>query len=170
MSEIYGLFDADGGLRYIGKANNAANRLKGHMRECRRRNTPLYAWLRKHGVPGMRVLEIADDWRSAERRLIAEARARGAKLLNIANGGDEPFCSTEVRAANGAKNAKAIHSNPDRRRIWLLKQAMGSALKNGRVSNKTRQKLRDLAAIDPVQFGAWADLPDRQENANGEAI
>jgi hypothetical protein len=88
MAEIYGLFDPEtGALRYIGKANNSAKRLKQHLREYRRSKTPVYAWIgklvRKGLSPEMRVLETADDWREAERRLIADARARGVRILNV---------------------------------------------------------------------------------------
>lgn len=160
MASIYGLFDNQGRLRYIGKADKPAERLKGHMRETRRRS-PLYDWLRKHGLPEMRVLE-ADclDWREAERRLIAEARERGDKLLNLADGGDEPHCPREVRARNGAANARAIHSDPKRRRIWELKRSLGSALKQGYVSNETRAKMRKAAVDRPDLFGEWRNLPD----------
>lgn len=37
MASIYGLYGADGRLRYIGKAENPANRIKSHMRDARRR-------------------------------------------------------------------------------------------------------------------------------------
>lgn len=47
----------------------------------------------------------SDDWRADEVRLISEAKANGARLLNVAEGGDEPFCSLEVRQANGRKVA-----------------------------------------------------------------
>lgn len=107
-AEIYALIDPrDGAVRYIGKANDSAKRLKSHIRDARReaRRTPVYAWIRKivsmGMMPSFRVLETTDDWKEAERRHIAEARARGERLLNVADGGDEPFCPPEVRAANG---------------------------------------------------------------------
>lgn len=104
LPSIYGLFDSTGALRYIGKANDPAKRLKGHMRDVRRRRTPLYDWLSKYGEPELRILEAScHDWKEAERRLIAEARARGDRLLNVADGGDEPHCPIETRRANGSK-------------------------------------------------------------------
>jgi hypothetical protein len=102
MASIYGLYDCDGALRYIGKANDPAKRLKGHMRDRQRRRSPLYDWLNKHGLPEMRVIEQdCADWCEAERRLITDARVRGEKLLNVADGGDEPHCPVEVRRRNG---------------------------------------------------------------------
>lgn len=104
-ASIYGLCDRETGeLRYIGKARNPAKRLAGHMRESRRRNTPLYAWIRKHGEPRLIIIDAGcADWRESERRHIAEARSAGVRLLNLADGGDEPHCPIEVRRANAAK-------------------------------------------------------------------
>lgn len=98
---IYGLFDSKGKLLYVGKAIDPAKRLKGHMRDSMRRQTPLYAWIRKNGQPEIRVIESdCTDWAEAERRIIAECRARGDSLLNVADGGDEPKCDIAVRSAN----------------------------------------------------------------------
>ncbi len=48
------------------------------------------------------MLHVVDgnDWQSVERLAISDARASGVRLLNVADGGDEPYCSKEVRAAN----------------------------------------------------------------------
>lgn len=164
LASIYGLYDKRGNLRYIGKANDPAARLKSHMRDCRRRQTPLYSWIRKHGLPVMQVLEAdCADWRKAERRLIDEARQRGERLLNLADGGDEPHCPTEVRQRNGRNTAKAIHSDPLAKRVWDLKRQIGRALKDGYVRNAGRAKLRLAAAKRPELFGLWANLPDGVE-------
>ena len=164
-ASIYGLFDKDGGLRYIGKANDPAKRLKGHMRETTRRRTPLYDWLAKHGLPDMKILEAdCADWREAERRLIASARSRGERLLNLADGGDEPHCPTEVRARNGAATAKAIQTDPLNRRVWKLKLDIGALLKAGYLTNESRAKLRYAAAKRPELFGCYAGIEDRIEH------
>ena len=144
---IYGLYDFDGKLRYIGKANDAGQRLKSHMRDCRRRNTPLYAWIRKHGRPEIRVLEVcSEDWREAEKRHIRKALEEGVKLLNLAEGGDEPFCSLDVRRRNAREVANAIHSDPVKKEKWARKQKahsmMVSSLKQGFVSEATKEKMR----------------------------
>lgn len=167
-TEIYGLFDpATDELRYIGKANDSAKRLASHLRDSRRRDTPVYRWIRKladaGAVPVLRVLESTDDWRTSEICLIAEARARGERLLNVADGGDEPACPTEVRAENGRKNAAAIHGDPKRRRIWELKRALGEAVRDGYANNGTRQKMREAAMRCPEIFGEWLNTPDRIE-------
>lgn len=111
-AEIYGLYDNHGNLRYIGKANNSVKRLKTHFSDARRRKTPVYCWINSmlaNGLmPQMKVLKITDQdsWAIDEKTLIFEARLRGERLLNLADGGDQPKCPIEVRRANGAKNAK----------------------------------------------------------------
>lgn len=128
--EIYGLICPDTGrVRYVGKANDSVKRYKSHMRDSRgpKGHTPVYCWFRKLASegkrPGMLVLETVapeGDWRNAERRLIAEHRALG-KMLNVADGGDEPHCPTETRAANGARNAKARDPL-----VWNVRRFMGT--------------------------------------------
>ena len=142
MAYIYGLYDAQGNLRYIGKANDMNARLSSHMRDSLRRNTPLYSWIRKNGAPEMRLLAETSDWKVEEARLIADAVAKGEKLLNLAKGGDEPFCPANVRAENGRKNAAAIHGNADRKRLWSLKQKLAALLKQGYVSASTLKKMQ----------------------------
>lgn len=168
MAEIYALIDPrTGAIRYVGKANDSAKRLKKHIQDSRTRNTPVYCWMRKLAgmglVPSVRVLEVTDDWQEAERRLIDVLRARGERLLNVAEGGDEPYCSPEQRAENGRRLSAAIHSDPFRHRIWEIKRAIACALKSGFLSNQHRAKLRLAAQKRPDLFGAWLNLPDRAE-------
>lgn len=113
--EIYALRDPDNGeVRYIGKANNAAKRLTTHIRDSRVRDNPVHRWIRKLGrdnkLPTITVECVATgDWKDLERQLIAQHRADGARLLNVADGGEEPYCPLEVRRANGfALNRRLI--------------------------------------------------------------
>lgn len=171
MSCIYGLYDSAGNLRYVGKANDAARRLRGHLREARRRRSPLYDWIRKHGAPEMRILEAhCVDWREAEKRCIRDARARGERLLNIAEGGDQPYCPPEVRARNGRMLVQRIRSDGTFRQIWHRKRQLAQGLRDGLVSNKTRAKMRLAAKLKPELFGCWAGIRDRDEDGNGEPI
>lgn len=160
MASIYALTDAKTGeVRYIGKANDPIKRLKSHMSDSRRRDTPVYRWIRKNGIPGMVVLhEDCDDWKSKEVFEIAAHRASGSRLLNVAEGGDEPFCPPNVRAANGANNAKLRVSTPAKKRFYELKRSLGQALKQGYVSERTKVKMRLAAAKHPHLFSAWANI------------
>ena len=160
MDSIYALCcPITGAIRYIGKAKDPSKRLVGHLRDSLRKQTPVYRWMRKLGqAPEMRVLMLAWDWRGAERQLIAQARADGERLLNIADGGDEPFCSTEQRAKNGKANAAAIHSDAKRKRFWSLLQRLGVGLNKGYVSEETKAKMRAAAARRPDLFAQWTAI------------
>ena len=159
LPSIYGLYDRSGELRYIGKANNPAARLNGHMRETRRRRTPLYDWLQKHGRPTIQILEAEClDWREAERRHIAQARARGEQLLNLADGGDEPLCPPDVRRANGHALSKSLKSDPKAKKLQEIKRAVANGLRYGHLSEANKQKFRDLAEYDPQLFGCWKHI------------
>jgi hypothetical protein len=93
---IYVLKDPrTGAIRYVGKTNNPARRLRSHICGNPRDNTPKAHWLRElQGCglePVMTVVEIATDWHEAERRWIREQRASGASLLNLSEGGNVIF-------------------------------------------------------------------------------
>jgi len=162
---IYGLYDRNGNLRYIGKANNPDKRLASHMRDARRRRTPLYDWINKHGKPEMRVIESGcKDWREAEKRLIGEARSRGDMLLNVASGGDEPHCPADVRKANGSKLANAVRLDPKMKFMREAKRTLTQAVNKGWADDNLRFKMRLLAAKMPDVFGEWRHMPDRNAN------
>lgn len=162
--QIYCLIDPrNAAIRYIGKANDAAARFKSHMSETRRK-TPLYCWiakLRTDGlVPAMRVMaECAQsNWQEFERAAIARARAEGVRLLNIADGGDQPYCSISVRAANGKVTAQRRVETPFKRRVYEAKHKLGILLRQGYVGESARAKMRAAAIKRPDLFGAWATL------------
>lgn len=149
MVDIYTLSDPrDGRVRYVGKAVSAERRFAGHLRE-RRRSTPLYGWVRELAVlgmcPRMTVVERCSEaeWQQVERRHIAGTPG----VLNVAPGGNQPFCPPDVRARNG----KSVAAMRDRRK-WALLQKMGSALSAGTVSESTKAKMR--ARMDV--FGQFA--------------
>lgn len=156
-AEIYGLYDQCDTLRYIGKANCARKRLASHMRDSRRRDTPLYRWIRKNGRPEMRVLEVCSgDWRDAERRLIAEARRIGCPLLNVADGGDEPFCSFETRSKNGKALNERMVADPKAYKLREDKRCLMAAWRRGQLSDYAKCLLREAAEIDPIRFACFA--------------
>jgi hypothetical protein len=158
--EIYALVDPrDGVTKYIGKANNSAARLKSHVRDSHKRDTPVYQWFRELAaigiVPRCVVLErVQEDWQSAERRLIAQHSG----LLNVAAGGNEPYCSPSTRANNGKSVAALRASTPERKRVYELKRIVGQMLRKGQVSEANMAKLRYAAMRAPQLFGAWANL------------
>lgn len=76
------------------------------MRDSHRRKTPVYSWLRKLSSQGVKPIlttlaVCADYWQEREREIIAKMRKSGAKLLNLADGGDEPLCTPEHRRKAG---------------------------------------------------------------------
>jgi hypothetical protein len=153
---IYGLVDPRTGVvRYVGKANDSAKRLKTHIRDARRRNSPVHCWIRKlAGVgltPEMRVLEAVEgDWREVERRLIAEYRAAG-KLLNVADGGDEPMCPPDVRAANARQlNAKRA-SDPVFEGLRRVFQRVGCDIRFLRGRGLAEKAARLSAALEKIK-------------------
>lgn len=167
-AEIYGLYDPrDGALRYIGKANNSAKRLASHKRDARKRDAPVHRWIRKLETLGMsptqKVLSVTDDWEAEERRLIALHRTDGSRLLNVADGGDQPFCDDATRSKNGRLMNERIAADPQFAKILGMKRQMGQALKRGEVGNNARAKLREAARLRPDWFGLWLNLPDREE-------
>lgn len=175
---IYGLIDPrTGGVRYVGKANSPEQRLRSHIRDARRRNSPVHCWIRKLAENGQRpaitVLEWADgDWRAAERRLIAQFRAAGP-MLNVANGGDEPYCPPGVRVAsakrmNTARRDPITHGN--RNVLRCLGQQVSYLRKIGRVEDANRMsfaldRLKRMAVVQPeFLFFQFASKPLLRRN------
>lgn len=174
MASIYGLYDRNGKLRYIGKANNPTKRLASHMRDSRRRDTPLYRWIRKNGVPEMRVLECdCADWVEAERRIIAAARENGENLLNVADGGDQPKCDAETRSRLGHALVKKLQDDPLMRRKRDIKRQLIAAIEDGFLSNARRKSLR-VAAVTARNgdnfLSCFALIPDRPEDDDGNCL
>lgn len=124
---IYGLWEHEGDIRYIGKAIDPGRRLMQHVKEVDRgRMTKVKAWLKslaaRDAEPRMTVLEWCpvEDWEQRERFYIKLLRKNGARLTNIAEGGNEPVCDHATRAANGKKVAKSRD-----REMWRLLQWFG---------------------------------------------
>jgi hypothetical protein len=170
--EIYGLFERDTGeLRYIGKANNSEKRFKSHLRDARRRNTPVYCWIRARltNLPVVRVLSVVDGdkWQAEERRLIHEARLKSSRLLNLADGGEQPSITKEQNSKNGHSLCLRLKSDPSFAELRRKKCLLGRYIYDGFVSNVNRAKLRKLAQENPKLFGTWLNLKDREENEDG---
>jgi hypothetical protein len=162
--QLYAIVCPESGeIRYIGKANNTHKRLATHLYDSVRRNTPLYRWMRalaKKGlIPEIRVLEIvaAKDWQAREVALIAEYR-KTHKLLNVADGGDQPYCPPDICAMNARGATKKRSATPEAKRIYELKRDVGRILKSGYVTEAAKDKLRLAAKKAPHLFGKWANI------------
>lgn len=152
-----------GEVRYAGKANNAQARLKSHLRDCKRRNTPVYCWMRSLLAAGMTpTIEVVQqvtscDWAKAETELIAKLRADGVRLLNLADGGDQPSQTKEQRQSAGRAAVKARTKTPEAKMVYQLKHRIGILLRSG-VSDAVKAKLRYAATKRPDLFGEWVTL------------
>lgn len=106
-ASIYALCcNQTGEIRYIGKADNPQKRLKSHVLDSRRRNSPVCNWIKKHGKPHMEILVSGcSDWASAEREAISFGREIGLRLLNLADGGDQPMAASKETLSKNAKSA-----------------------------------------------------------------
>lgn len=140
---IYGLYDSNGELRYIGKANNPEKRLEGHRRNSKKSNTPLYLWVREGGVAHMGILEEnCEDWQSCERLHIAEARARGCALFNVRDGGNGASASFFVEPDEFRRLRKF-----SRRHAAIMANA---GLPNGGVAESINRQIRQAISTGKV--------------------
>lgn len=157
---IYALCDpVSDEVRYIGKANDPVKRLTTHLLDANRRKTPVYDWINKlklqNLIPKMRVLASSvGDWRELEPLLINQYINDGARLLNLAKGGDEPCCPPEIRASNARKVIKLRVKNETAARIYKAKQFLSLHLAKGYGSKSAKDKIRQAALKRPDLFGA----------------
>jgi hypothetical protein len=168
--EIYGLYDPETNeLRYVGKANNAAKRLKKHIEE-RGLHRPVCHWVKsiidQGKCPRVVVLETvpAKEWDEAERRLIAEHR-KTARLLNLADGGAMPSQTKEQRRVAARASNEAQKRNPEAwQKLQRAKREMGRLrtwfMKHGDYSRaaQLRFRMRLDAANRPDLYGSWASI------------
>ncbi len=163
VCEIYALKDPENGeIRYIGKANDSEKRLRSHLRDAKRRTTPVYCWIQKLAkdgkIPKLEVLLICqkEAWPEYERILIAEYRAGGFRLLNVADGGDEPAITTEQRRENAKKiNATMVKTwrnclcMAGRQYKWAI------SVNNVRLAERFKAlqfKLREMSQEQRIEF------------------
>ena len=144
---IYALSDEDGVVRYVGKTVNPDNRLRQHIGISKKPRTPVQCWIKREMAQGrkvsLNVVAWVDEkfWRETERALIAGLRPYG-RLLNLADGGDEPQRS----------------SYPDAQARWRTKNTLRWGLKNGFVDERTKALMRSAAVAAPHWFGEWASV------------
>lgn len=126
-----------GEIRYIGQSRTPRRRLRAHLSLARSGNdAPVYRWIRKLITNGLAptIIILQDSFadygiNEAEVSWIAEARARGLRLLNVTAGGEEsPMSHPEIAlkvAATNRKSGKLRRPRPDdvRARISAGQQA-----------------------------------------------
>jgi len=97
VTYIYSLVDPrDGAHRYVGKTSYPMRvRLAAHKYAAKRGNLPVNRWARKVAninfgpvINWLETVDAGDDWAAREKFWIAEFRRRGAKLLNLTDGGE----------------------------------------------------------------------------------
>ena len=173
--QIYGLQDPiTDEIRYVGKAKNPAERFKKHLKESksnRRSHYPVYQWINRLSIngllPNLVVLasSVSDDWKHLEIAMISQLRQEiGKRLLNVANGGDQPSCSDEQRKLNAVKMNATLNTRDDRlKRITYLKQRIAYYINHINDMSPTKaesflSKLRYAGAKRPDIFGEYRYL------------
>ena len=147
-------------IRYIGKANDISKRLKGHLNKSKTSNTHFHNWIKSITniglIPIIKIVKTTNEsnWCEDEKRAILDFRNNGCNLLNIAEGGNMPFCSKEQRAINGRNVANTIHSDAKKKRFWYLKHELGICLrhmyKNGQ--SERANEMRRILSTKGVNF------------------
>lgn len=128
--EVYGLCQSDGELRYVGVSNNPRQRLARHRRDARAGSAlPVHRWIRKRGVPSLRVLATCASYEAAyerERELVAELSKNG-RLVNIASGG---------RGSDGTKGRSLTKAH---------REAIARAMRGRVQSPATRRRIAEAS-------------------------
>ena len=99
-TNIYILVDPlTGFVRYVGKANNIAQRYKAHNNKARKHTTHKLNWINSLKSKGTKpIIEVIDivplnEWQFWETYWISQFRSWGFDLINYTSGGDG--CSFE---------------------------------------------------------------------------
>ena len=135
-TSIYALIDPRTNLvRYVGKSQNPATRLRRHIHEANKGNTThkccwIASLLHLNLKPILSILEVCEHavWKEREIYWIAFYRELGADLTNCKDGGDGIEPTPEVRAKMSAARKGKVPAN-----------------KNKRASEETRAKLSAAA-------------------------
>lgn len=149
-THIYALNDPrDGHVRYIGKADDVARRLREHISGHARPSTSKWIEeLSRRGLePTMTILATVakSRWQEAEKFQIALFRSRGYDLLNLAPGGNAPYI--------GDGHLSAAH----RKRI-------GDAHRGKSLSVEHRRAIGLSNKTNPLSLEHWRTVHEAQRN------
>lgn len=137
---VYGLFDPDGELRYVGQTvRSTAQRLRDHLRpSALKKNNHRSAWIKSLLARGVspaihpiQVLASVEDLAEAERYWIAFFRARGCRLVNSSDGGEGLIEAAQRQMLSDALQGHVVSEE--------TRQRIGAALKGRRQSDAVRQ-------------------------------
>lgn len=151
---IYGLLEPRTSvLRYIGKAKCPNKRLRAHIAEAKRGSAFKDDWirslLRSGSEPALMALEHSNksEIDDAERFWIASLRAAGAKLMNVADGGDGGALPPKSRAKQ-AETLRRRYEDPEFRSMMTevvrrpeVRAKIAAAIRGRTHSAETRAKI-----------------------------
>jgi hypothetical protein len=147
MTYIYALIDPrNNECRYIGKANDPAERLKGHLKYCKIGHDHKVSWLKQLLALGLKpiITELecipCAEWEKDEQWWISYMKYLGANLTNMTCGGDGVHnMSREIRSKISEKRKKQTIS-PE----TCLKISLAAKLRKP-ISEETRRRLSESA-------------------------
>lgn len=158
---IYGLFEPEGALRYVGQTQvSPRRRLSGHLRAFKGpdRHLPVNRWIAKlagaSAEPEMRILAgpmPVADLDDAERLHIATGRAAGERLLNVSEGGATPLVTRPLPEDAIRRSAEAKRGKP---RPPEVRAKLSAANMGKRPSAETLAK-RSVALRGKKQSPEW---------------
>lgn len=165
---VYGLFDSDQRLRYVGKTTGYVNRRRdAHW--ARRHEAPshLGSWLRSLTErPQVRVLGLftEEEWAHAERAWIRDARVAGCDLVNTSEGGESG--SAGVTWVMTPARAAAIEASRGRKRSPSAVEATAAAHRGMKRPPETVAKISAAKRGKP-----WTDaMRDGQRRSREELL
>jgi group I intron endonuclease len=168
-----------GHVRYIGKSNNVAKRLKQHIRRCKVEVSKKNSWLRgllnKNLLPVIEILDEVpiNEWIFWEQHYISLFKSWGFDLLNMTGGGENPpvnrwnlgkQMSLESRskmslAQKGNKNGLGKTKSEEARKL-LSKAHKGNKYCVGRIlSDETKMKIgaKNKGRKSPTEGKKYSD-------------
>jgi hypothetical protein len=164
---IYGLSctcHPDAGIRYVGQtAVKISERLTGHRSSARFGiKTPVYYWMRKHGVENIRITFIetpgpGETLDECEIRLIRDMR-KTCNLLNLSDGGEGRrgyFSPSQSLAMRGSNHFATSLTDDD---VRYIRSEYGG--ERGQVTKFARQfGMNPTSIVDILSGKTWGHIP-----------